>query len=241
MGKRRYSRAEHQKAWEIWYETRNKSEVSRKIGCDIQTAYRWSQADFHCVDGCPFHGWEALLEKRDAALSARFTKLQQGIVDPVELELAMTEAADEPGVMVTTTRFGNGPALQAAMSDLERLGLWTFLFRKIFFDLTGIALTPQQLEDKTQQELLEGAIREAYEKGLHATNAESAIRMLKVCEDQMDKLQGADHVRISVENTTQNRTSINIEKLMILHEKIEQSPEQILDTTHRVTRTDTAA
>lgn len=225
MGRKNYGIDEHKHAWEVWYETRNRSEIQRQVGCDYTTAKRWQDEDFNCPDGCPYHGYDKLIAKRDAALSKRYELIQQGETNPAKLSMAMQEVVGDAPLDINRHPI-RGPVMETIVTDLERLGHWMYIYRKVFYDFTGIPLTFDPTTNEAEITPAQEKAREFYRKGLKVTNAEAAARILKMCEEQMDKLQGAK--RGADEQKKSEKPMLDIKDLMQLHEQFKENPKEKL-------------
>ena len=196
MGRKTYTAEQHQKAFEVWYRTRNWSTVSKELGTTWTTAKRWGESDYPCQWSCPWHDYDKLMDERDAAHQARVELLEQGNMDPVAHDMAIRDAIAKPRAKADPTKVYNSAPLKICRSDLERMGHWEFLWSKVYFHATGIVTSWSEFQGQdTMPEFerleLQEKIRDALGGGLAATSLESAVRMLKMIQDQLDNLQGA--------------------------------------------------
>jgi len=216
MPRKVYTEEHHRTAFETWYETRNYSAAAKAVDANYLTPRRWSEKDFDCPHNCPYHNWGLLMEERDSALQVRHDLIADGNLDPVQHDIAMREAVSSPG-----PRGKNPPVMQVIRSDLERLQHWELLYSKVYFDLTGLALDYGTLK--------EDDARQQYRMGLHVTNAEAGIRMLKTIQDQIDALQGADR-RNTTSAKRPEREQLTLQQLQKMRQLAKNTPPQKLQT-----------
>lgn len=217
MPRKVYTAEHHRTAFETWYETRNYSTAAKSVDANYLTPRRWAEDDFDCPHNCPYHNWARLMEERDAALQVRHNLIERGNLDPVQHDLAMRQAISEPG-----PKGQNPPVMQIIRSDMERLQHWELLYSKVYFDLTGVALDYGSIK--------EDDVREQYRMGLHVTNAEAGIRMLKTIQEQIDTLQGADRRSQRVNSSTPAREQLTLQQLRKMRELAQNTPPQKLQT-----------
>lgn len=183
-----YTMADHEKAFQVFAETRVYQSVADRLEIAYPTAHSWSREDYRCPLGCPWHGWQKLLQAKDQLLATKYALVKQGITDPVEQEVAMAKALDNQGI--------EGPAREAvriaAIDEQSRIDQWEYLRNKVFFNATGIALDFREIiiKLKKQPSLTKIDSAQYYKDGLNAKDLESAIRILKECEDRVDMYRG---------------------------------------------------
>ena len=212
----RYTAEDHRKAFETWYETRNMAEVASSLGANYLTPRRWRDADFNCSWSCPYHDWDKLMDERDAALHARAQLVNGGNVDPIAHEKAMREAINNPDAPRSVV------VNNCVRSDLERLAHWEYLYSKVYFDMTGIALDYGSIKEEEA--------RAQYRAGLHVTNAESGVRMMKVIQQQIDGLQGAERVRPEISAKQEKAEQLTLQQLRQMRHLAQSTPPEKLKT-----------
>ena len=216
MPRKVYTAEHHRLAFETWYDTHNYSAAAKAVNANYLTPRRWSADDFSCDFNCPYHNWQQLMEERDSALQSRNELINAGNLDPVAHDIAMRKAVSEPGPK------GKNPlVINLVRSDLERLQHWELLYARVYFDLTGIALTHGQLTEEES--------RKTYRMGLSVTNAGEGIRMLKTIQDQIDALQGSDR-RSTARTQTPAREQLTLQQLRRMKKLAENTPPQKLQT-----------
>ena len=216
MPRKVYTKEHHRLAFETWYETRNYSAAAKSVDANYLTPRRWAADDFSCDFNCPYHNWQRLMDERDSAIQVRHELINAGDLDPVSHDIAMRKAVSEPGPK------GKNPlVINLVRSDLERLQHWELLYAKVYYDLTGLALTHGQL---TEEET-----KKTYRMGLSVTNAEAGIRMLKTIQEQIDTLQGSDR-RLVKRAQTPEREQLTLQQLRRMKKLAENTPPQKLQT-----------
>lgn len=217
MARKVYTAEQHRTAFETWYETRNYSAAAKSVDANYLTPRRWATEDYDCQYNCPYHSWNRLMDERDAALQVRHTLIQQGNLDPVQHDIAMRQAVSDPG-----PKGQNPPVMRIIRSDLERLHHWELLYSKVYYDLTGLALDYGSIK--------EDYARKQYQMGLHVTNAESGIRMLKTIQEQIDLLQGSDRRSQRVSSASPAREQLTLQQLRKMRQLAQNTPPQKLQT-----------
>ena len=181
----KYSPEQHQLAFETFADTRNLAAVCRKIGVSYPQAHSWSKKDYNCYWGCPYHGWDELIEERNRVATAVIggsatlnRDLTQGEFAKIANSSSNLKRNDKRELITRLVR-----------SDFERITHWELLYAKIFFDLFGIVIEVpgidinkliDQVEDK--KALVKG--------GLHFTNPDVAMKAMIMVQEQIKKLQG---------------------------------------------------
>lgn len=240
MPRKIYTAADHQKAFEVWYKTRNWSTVAKTLDANWSTTKRWSEETFPCSWGCSWHGYDQLIADRDKAHQARMELLDQGNYDPVDHELAMRDAIakkdPQNNVIVSET------SMKIVRSDLERLQHWELLWSKVYFHATGVVTTWREyagFDTMPEYERLElkEKVRQALTQGLAATSLEQCIRMLKTIQDQIDGLQGARRRTASTSGDPAKK-EMTIQELRQLRRHLQNTPPSKLATMLTVVNSD---
>lgn len=173
----------HKKAFEVYYQTRNKSQVARECGVTMQAVNNWVEKTYPCRFGCPYHGWEELIAEKERALTAQVKLLETGVHDPVQIENAMKEAAGNP----TFDRMF--AVKQIVRSDLSRVADYEYLYAKVFFHITQIAITPDQVEGIVNGDQTAQDYADKYSKGLIVTNMRDGMSILNGIVDKIKQLK----------------------------------------------------
>lgn len=207
MARHHYTADDHQKAFNIWCDSRSLTDVAEALGSDWGTPKRWSQRDYRCPFNCPWHGWTELLEERERAQTAKLLLLSQGINDPVEHDKAIRQAIANP----------NAPVLNnldtLVRSDVERLAHLEFFWSKVVFDATGLVTDWRQFrgagpQNKEAVQQLEDQLKDVLKGGLRCTSMKDAVAMLKVLRSEIESIAGnARNVDVSSESLEDERTS----------------------------------
>lgn len=225
MGRKTYTADQHQQAFEVWYRTRNWSTVAKELGATWTTTKRWSEADYPCQWGCPWHNYDQLIQERDRAHQARVDLLEKGNVDPVAHDVAIRDAIAKPH---NPNEVFEAAPLVICRSDLERMGHWEFLWSKVYFHATGIVTNWSEFQGRSvmpefERLELQEKVRGALGGGLAATSLESAVRMLKMIQDQIDGLQGARR-RTAGDEAGPAKSEMTIQTLRALKKTIKNTP-----------------
>ncbi len=233
-----YTAADHQKAFEIWYESRNWTAAARVLKCNWETIKRWSDLSFKCSFSCPWHGYDDLMEQRDRAHQARIKLIEQGNYDPVAHDTAIRDAVAGPtqGGELQVTDKSVSAALDFVRTDIERIQHWELLWSKVFFDATGQVTSWREFKagreaDLEMKERLRGALR----TGLHATSLEQAVKMLKIIQDQIDKLQGASHREHTTRSDSDGK-QMTLDEMRKMRRLVKNTPPMKLHTMMSVVK-----
>lgn len=213
-GTRPYNADDHRRAFEIYVESRSYNVVSTKIGCMLVTATRWSQEDYPCPYGCPFHGWVRLLKERSETIKAQF--------DPAEVvPLLSPQAMAESVSGALKARFSNEEICKIVFSNVERLQHWELLYAKVYYDLTGIQLDVPNIAISD----LRGESRRAFTEGLHITTFAEGVKMLAHIEDKIENLRTSlDIPRHDEAPTKDTPQKLSISELRRLKVNVETAP-----------------
>lgn len=239
MGRKIYTAADHQRAFETWYQTRNWSTVAKTLDAVWGTTKRWAEASYPCNWGCPWHDYDKLMADRDRAHEARMELIEKGNYDPVDHEVAMRDAVAKKGEGDNYTK--NPAPMVIVRSDIERLQHWELLWSKVYFHATGIATSWREfqgVESLPEFERLEmkEKLRKALSGGLSATSLEQCIRMLSTIQDKIDGLQGAR--RRTATTTDPGKKELTIQELRALRTTIRNTPPAKLNTMLTVVNSD---
>lgn len=241
MGRKIYTAVDHQKAFEIWYRTRNWTSVAKALDAVWSTTKRWATSDYPCSWGCPWHDYDKLIVDRDKALQARKNLIDEGNFDPVSHDLAMREAISRK---TDKTQLACNPApMIIVRNDIERIQHWEYLWSKIYFHATGLVTTWREFQgfgalQEFERLDLENELRQTLTGGLAATSLDQCIRMLKTIQDQIDGLQGAN--RKAITNNEPGRKEMTISELRQLRKKIKATSPSKLKTMVAVIRSEDA-
>lgn len=214
-----YTAQHHQQAFDIWYRTRNWTEVARELKAEWTTAKRWSAADFDCKWNCPWHNWVALQEERDNAQATRNALLNNGVTDPVVHDMAMRDVLLGKDTDLSPRK---KIAQQMIRSDNERISHWEYLWSKVYFDATGIALDWRQARGMDDRDI-EEKLRETLRVGLHATSLEQCVKMLKIIQEQIDTSKG-NMVSITPISSIAATEDLSIDELRQLRTQLKKTP-----------------
>jgi hypothetical protein len=185
----RYAREHHERAFDIYYKTRSKKQVAREMKITAATVASWATPEFKCSFGCQWHGWDRLAKQREAAIKARMREISRGNINPLNEQKVMEHAiaAVEDGTDPIVLQNTFPPIMDLVRDDFHRIQDWETIYAKAFYDATGISLTYAQIiggvVEKTQEEDL-------WKAGKHASNFESAVRIMAHAQNQIDKIRG---------------------------------------------------
>lgn len=163
----------HQRAFELFDETRNYKDVQRKLeeeglALNYITILDWARKDFKCSWGCPYHNYAVLLEEKQKALASALRNMEKA--QPTENHLAEVVSESLDTSPLATTAF---PIVKGLIrSDIERIQNLEYLYAKIFFHATGIAIQ----YDAVKKE--EDTLKALFRNGLNMKSLESAIGAL---------------------------------------------------------------
>lgn len=193
MSTKQYSVADHQRAFEIWYETENLTRAAEVIGCEYTTIRMWMLDTYRCKYSCPWHGWERIQRERKAALNARFQLIEQGNVDPVAHSQAMMDAVEkEPNPDAPKDSLSRRKAAIETIirSDLERISHFELLYGKIFQQATGLAVDHGGIHGIPEGGERYQSLQALYNMStLKCTSLDSAIKSLIQLTDYIKKLK----------------------------------------------------
>ncbi len=231
MVRKAYTASEHQKAFEVWYETKNLMHAARTIGCEYTTIRDWMLDTYNCRWNCQWHGYERLRNEVDAAKNARNLLLEQGNVDPIDHQQAMTEAVDRSLCDDTDSFVRRKLAVDAIVrSDLERISHFELLYGKILQEATGIATDPKTLigfsANSDGATLKSGSMEAAIKSLISLTNY---IKTLK--EDLgVTKSRTTSTVSVTVDvEEPQPTKELTIDELRQFKDMIEHAPPEKVD------------
>jgi len=203
----RYGMEDHKAAFEVFAETRHYASAARFLGSNTDTVFRWSEKGYVCPFGCPWHGWEDLLEERARAMKD-VTNLvaKKGSITPLEQAKTVEDALE------TTFRDDKANLINAIVrSDLERLTHLELLYTRVFYNLTGVALPipgvvyPRGMEEFEKRDILQ--------MGLHVTNFEAGLRCLTALSNQIATLRGTYDIPNKIDETDVKVTKLSIGEL----------------------------
>lgn len=179
MPKQVYDSDMHQRAFELFYETRNWRKVATELGLAYQTPFKWAKDDFVCPFGCPYHNWDKIIKQKNEAMQQQLTLIGTGITNAREHDSVVHE------LLVDEEQNRMEAVAKLLKSDFERMSHWEIMYAKIFYDLTGVAVSGSDI--MRAGEVV--SLKELLQTGLHVTNLEGGIRALGTVQDQIDKLR----------------------------------------------------
>lgn len=226
-----YNAAHHQQAFELYFQTRSFNKVSTQLELTYSTIFRWSEKDFPCKFGCPYHNWKALIEERERVSKAQIQLIQDRDFDPITSDAAIRQAIDNPNRLAPFNPEAHPTSHAVYRPDLERLAHWEYLYGKVFFDLTGMALDYAHVKRDVSV-----SIEQVYAKGMRIQSAEAALRSLAIIEDHitairqrlcMIKADGEDGdfpwaktmTQMSADPAQKVRTQLTLDELRALRSK----------------------
>lgn len=159
--------------------------VEKEMDAEYQTVWRWSLETFHCRYNCPWHGWDKLKDESNRVMSVKFQKLNEGDFNPASQEAAMAKALAEGDLAPVAQRV----VADSVRADIERIRLWEYLWSKVYYDVTGVALEYSDLRGFKESSTEDFALKEQYSKGLRSTRLEAAISLLSLIETNIDRLR----------------------------------------------------
>lgn len=194
MASRTYGREHHERAFQIWYDAGTYAAVRNELSLDFHTIKSWA-GPFACADACPWHNWEKLKQEKAAAIRAQMELYTKGIHNPLAHDVAVRAAVGavpDRGYDQTPTP----PTLEdrqravatVVRSDLERLSHWEYLYAKVFFEVTGLAVDAKLLV-RDGVPLSEEQIREKLGQGLSCKTLDAGIRALATVQQQIEGLK----------------------------------------------------
>lgn len=221
-----YTREHHQKAWEIWYETRNLSETCRRMNISQQTGIRWKDKGFNCAFNCPYHDYDGLAHDVAKANQARLELVNKGETDPVAIDSAMRAHLTHGGKRDDNSdMLMDAPAMDIIRKNDLVVGDFEFLYRKIYYLATGQTLTPTHAIITANGDAIDINWAGEYEKGIGKINSiDKAIESLIHLRNEIEKRTGASAAGengVVLENITETkRVTIPLEQLAQMREQI---------------------
>lgn len=177
----------HKRCFDIYRISRNLSDVQRQIGTTYDTVLRWRSANYVCNHGCPYHGWDELIEQEMAVMAAKEKAAIAGVSDPTEQQKAMELALAKPNEPAPTDRQIR-EAVALVITDEQQLAHWRHLYAKVYYDLTGTVIDfDTLLQDLTGTRHL--FKEELLKRGLRITTAESGVRILGLIADKIKEFE----------------------------------------------------
>lgn len=208
----------HQRAFNIYDETRNFREVERQLiredkEVNYVTILNWASKGFKCHFGCPYHDYESLLEEKAKALRAAVMVMDK-TGDPTKAELAIDQSLDAAPLAINTF-----PVIKSAMrSDIERIQDLEYLYAKIYFHATGIG---KQYDDIVKdQETLKSLFR----NGLQLKSLESAISALTTVMNEIETVKERAGLSKPTTITSKPIGQVTLDSLRKMKELIDNTP-----------------
>jgi hypothetical protein len=222
----------HKKAYEVYRLSKNLSDVQRTMGLTYDTVLRWKQANLVCSWGCPYHGWDELVEQELNVMAAKEKAIAAGITDPAEQQRAMEIALANktPFQAPAPTEREMKRAVKMVITEEQMLGHWRHLYAKAYFDLTGVVMDFETLlEDSTGTTSLYK--EELFKKGLRFTSSEQGMRTLGYIMDKIKELErrimGTDVITTTATQVTDRKAEMlddaspeTLRKMLVAMDKI---------------------
>lgn len=209
----------HERAFNIFCREKRLADVAKELNQPYSLIVKWSSAKYCCAENCPWHGWEQLAENKAKAFKAVIEAQDNGNISPRDEQTAVQ------GALSKTIRNDKVEAVKKVLrSDFERLQHLEFLYAKVFFDATGIALPMPNIS------LPEGAgdqvVEKLYEMGKHASSMKECIGLLQTLKNEIDKIKTAHnlHETASVRKETPGEVRVSIQELRELRAKLDHTP-----------------
>lgn len=215
MGKYSYNQDHHRAAFDIWYDTRNWTATRKTVGAQFATLKSWASEEYVCKFNCPWHGWDKLIEERDRAMKQRVTLLNDGQYDITSHQQAMEDAIGD------IRPAGKKDAITLIVhSDLQQISQWQYLYNKVYYNITGMALDYHQM--KESQSLMH------YRKGLMPTSLEGGIKMLETISKRIDVLKGSHMVseEPEIKDAKGRPPKLSLEDLRKIRKLANENPSQ---------------
>jgi hypothetical protein len=183
----RYDHTHHQRAFELYLEHRSYGKVCAIMGIStLFTVQNWGSKDYRCQYGCPWHDYQRLLEERAQVSSKAIDLIERGVSSEQELLDRATAEIRKKFRTAQDKKLMMEQIQLLVRSDLERLSHWEYLYGKVYFDLTGIALPYEQLVDSDKYTL---DPRKQYAKGLSVTDFTKGVYLLKEIQNKIDEIK----------------------------------------------------
>jgi hypothetical protein len=200
MVRKRYKLEDHERAFNIFYESRTYQAVADAMQIDYTTVLRWAKAEYECpIPGCAFHNWDALVAEKDVAVTARLQLYEAGNFNPIAHDQAIRSAVAgvplppkpkteaERQALITENR--RQVIENLVRSDFERLAQWEMLWSKVMYQTTGQVLDFNVLVDMEGKPLSEEDLRKLLGRGVKVSTMEGAIRALAEIQNQIERLK----------------------------------------------------
>lgn len=201
MGQTHYSQADHKKAFDIYSETKSYARVVQHFGCTYGTARNWSKGDYKCkFPGCPWHDWDRLMAARDRALTAKLDLYAQVNLHPEAHDRAIRDAVgkcdDDVGLTADRREIVQG----LVRGDLERLAHFEYLWTKVMYHVSGVALDMHALIGPDGEPLEGDDLKVVMDRGLKFSNMGQGITALIALNDVID----AKKEKLGIQRPTQS-------------------------------------
>jgi hypothetical protein len=244
MPRKHYTKDDHERAFQLYFEHRTYQKVADEMGIDYGTVLRWAKEDFDCTHpGCNYHGWDKLIEEKDRAIEARLKLYDEIDLDPVHHDQAVRGVVTQPDLTGDLTEQEKRRRIAEAdrrhkvieslvRSDLERLAQWEWLWSKIMFHATGMVLDYNAIVGVDGSPMSEEEVRKLLGRGLKTTTMEGAVRALKEVQSQIEILKEKIGLQKKVGNedigtgqtTDDSRPEMTIEDMRNFKELLENTP-----------------
>lgn len=193
MANRSYNVSDHERAFQVWYDVGTYMAACNETGIDYATVRKWA-GPYQCKWSCPWHNWDALKEERTRAIQAQMKLYDQAVLDPAAHDEAIRNAVEQSrnGISPATSS-GSLADRQAAVakicrSDVERLTHWEYLYTKVFFEITGLALDSRLLV-RDGQPVTSEELREKLGKGVSCRTLDAGIKALALVQQQIQVMK----------------------------------------------------
>lgn len=244
-----YSPADHQQAFEHWYEFRNLVKTAEMVGCEYTTILDWKKDTYTCRNHCPWHGWDRLAAQRQAAAEARFQLLANGNIDPLVHSTAIMEAVEKKECETPDSHSKRLAAVETLVrSDLERISHFELLYGKVFQQITGMTLDHGGIHDLPAGCNRLEQLKLIYNNGsLKIQSVESAVKVLIQITEHIKKLQEdlgvkKHHTRVETVETEETEQSsspeLSIEELRRFRAMVEHTPPEKIEHVKQIMKSD---
>jgi hypothetical protein len=215
----------HQKAWEIYSKSLSYASVAKDLGIDSRTASYWGTNFYECPWKCPFHDYQRLIRHRDNATNVQIQMIEAGEEND--------ERIDDAGREALQLQYKHPLELQKdtyeqmklmTRSDAERITHWEYLYGKVFFHMTGIALNYDQVKVWGGIDTFRKNAEELYQEGLGVPSLEKGVYMLGYIEEQIERLKKKYAPQGNQKQEEETKSPLPIDELRRLRMALESVP-----------------
>jgi len=188
---KRYTKADHLKAYQVWRQKGSYSAVTDALGIRYSTVRKWAQVGFRCGEGCPYHGWEELVERETRERAGMVQLAAPPGEEESQEQLPEPLLSDGPieDVSPQATELTNRQELlsKVGRSDIERASDLDFLYCQLYYHLTGMAVPCESVVDASGKPVPTKELVMSYEQGKKPkTLGEGVGALLKVVDRIQD-------------------------------------------------------